>query len=545
MWRDFVFTPFAVFAIPDIAMTFDELPKEYEPLKAQHAAVIAENIDLKQQLAWFKSQLFGEKSERRPAEAASPDQLHLGEGFEGEKRKEAPRSKVKEHERRSSKKQPLDGEDQSGLRFDDSVPVEEIEIPNPELEGLSEDEYEFFAEKVTHKLGQRPGAYYVIKYVRKAAKLKESGELTVAPPPPSVLEGCFADVTFLVGLIIDKVLYHQPLYRQHQRLKDCGITLSRTTLSTYVHRVGELLLAIFNAQLESALRSKVLAMDELPVKAGRGKKGKMNRGYFWPLYGDKDEVVFVYHPTRAAKWVRETLGEKFEGTLLTDAYQAYERYTKKVQAVHALCWVHLRRAFLKAEKVEPATTAHVIAEIRELYRIEDEIRDKKLTCDKKLAYRKGHSKPIVDRLFVWMKEQAKDKALLPKSPFTKALSYALKREEKFNVFLSDPEVAPDTNHLERQLRGVAMGRRNWLFCSTEIGAKYIGVFNSLILTCRLHDIDPKVYLIDVLQRIDTHPANEIEKLTPRLWKELFAQNPIPAPIEHFRKAAETIEKPLD
>lgn len=134
-----------------------------------------------------------------------------------------------------------------------------------------------------------------------------------------------------------------------------------------------------------------------------------------------------------------------------------------------------------------------------------------------------------------MKEQSKNNALLPKNHFTKALRYGLKREEKFRVYLSDPDVAPDTNHLERSLRGIAMGRRNWLFCSTEIGARYVGIFQSLIVTCKLHKINPIVYLVDVLQRIDTHPMSEIEKLTPRLWKEHFAHDPIPCPLEQFRK----------
>ncbi len=352
-----------------------------------------------------------------------------------------------------------------------------------------------------------------------------------------MLERTFADITFLVGLIIDKCLYHLPLYRQHKRLLDCGITVSRSTLTTYVHRIGALLEAIFNAQLASALKSRVLAMDEIPIKAGKSKvKGKMHRGYFWPIYGELDEVVFLYYSTRAAKWVKETLGEQFEGVLLTDGYPAYERYAKKIDNLkHALCWIHLRRAFIRAEKVEPQLVEHVTSEIREIYRIEEQIREQELHREQKLTVRLEQTKPIVDRLFAWFQSQAADKALLPKSPFTKALNYGLKREDKFRVFLSDPDVAPDTNHLERSLRGVAMGRRNWLFCSTEIGAKYVGIFQSLLMTCKLHDIDPFVYFVDVLQRIDTHPVSEIEKLTPRLWKEHFADAPIPTPLERFRK----------
>lgn len=146
---------------------------------------------------------------------------HLGRSFEGENREiEQKRSPVRAHERRTTKKQLLEGaENESGLRFDDSVPLEIIEIPNPDIEGLPEDKYVIITEEVTHRLAQRPGAYYVMRYVRKAAKLKETGEITTSPAPPSVFERSYADVTFLVGLIIDKFLYHLPAKRLRHHIE--------------------------------------------------------------------------------------------------------------------------------------------------------------------------------------------------------------------------------------------------------------------------------------------------------------------------------------
>jgi hypothetical protein len=98
------------------------------------------------------------------------------------------------------------------------------------------------------------------------------------------------------------------------------------------------------------------------------------------------------------------------------------------------------------------------------------------------------------------------------------------------VYLSDPDVPIDTNHLERALRAIPMGRKAWLFCWTELGAKYVGIMQSLIVTCRLHGIDPYDYLVDVLQRVGQHPANRVHELTPRLWKQLFAHNPLRSPL---------------
>ncbi len=94
------------------------------------------------------------------------------------------------------------------------------------------------------------------------------------------------------------------------------------------------------------------------------------------------------------------------------------------------------------------------------------------------------------------------------------------------MFLSDPDVPIDTNHLERGLRVIPTGRRNWLFCWTEIGAERVAVIQSLLVTCRLHGVDPYAYLVDVLQRISEHPASRVVELTPREWKTRFSHDPM-------------------
>ncbi|HCV13078.1 MAG TPA: IS66 family transposase, partial [Candidatus Accumulibacter sp.] len=135
-----------------------------------------------------------------------------------------------------------------------------------------------------------------------------------------------------------------------------------------------------------------------------------------------------------------------------------------------------------------------------------------------------------ERFFAWIDERFAAQGLLPSNPLTKALAYARDRRFGLEVFLTDPDVPIDTNHLERALRVIPMGRRNWMFCWTELGAWHVGILQSLIVTCRLHDINPYGYLVDVLQRVGQHPADRVHELTPRCWKDVFAANPLRSPL---------------
>ena len=212
--------------------------------------------------------------------------------------------------------------------------------------------------------------------------------------------------------------------------------------------------------------------------------------------------------------------------LLTDGYGAYKQYAKMTGLTHAQCWTHARRKFDQARDVEPARVGEALEMIGALYAIEARIRDQGLTGEAKRAVRLTEARPVVERFFAWVNKLFEGQGFLPSSPLTTALAYARDRREALEVYLSDPDVQIDTNHLERALRAIPLGRKNWMFTWTELGAKHVGIVQSLLVTCRLHDIDPYDYFVDVLQRVGQHPASKVEQLTPRRWKELFAGNPL-------------------
>ena len=478
----------------------------------------------KHQLNWFKRQLFGSRSERRLLEALDPsDQLWLGEQFlRTPEAPPKPGTTVRSYERKHREKPTDLVASDSKLRFDERVPVETVFIPNPKLEGLSPEGFTVIEERISYRLAQRC-PYVVLKIVRQVAKVNSEAGLSCPPAPPSVFPGSIADVSFLAGLVVDKFRSHLPLYRQHQRLESNGVFIDRGTLTRLVHRVGELLEPIYHALLSSILLSSILAVDETPTPAGRGE-GKMKKGYYWVFFGDLNEIVFVYSPSRGQEVLDEVLAG-FEGKLLCDGYRAYESFVAaNPQSTLCQCWSHARRGFIDAEEIEPAKVKKVLLKFQRVYKIEKEARDK--SPEERLALRQKYSAPIVDELLEYLENDLAETALLPSNPFVKAAEYMTNRGDELRVFLSDPELQIDTNHVERALRPQAVGRKNWMFHVTEVGARHGAIFYSLIQSCLLAEVDPTAYLTDVLQRIDFHPADEVHLLTPKHWREHFQKAPL-------------------
>lgn len=485
---------------------------------------------LQHQLEWFKRQMFGAKSERlRVLENAQ--QLALGEVLAPPPETVPGKERVVgAHTRREKQRDAAAvGEAESVPFFDESrVPVETIEVAHPDTAGLTAEQFEVIGQKVSYRLAQRPGSYVVLKYVRPLIKRRDTQAISAAPAPLGVIEGSRADVSFLAGLLRDKFDYHLPLYRQHRRLLDSGIQVSRPWLTQLTQASVGLIEPIYDAQFDSIRQSRVKAMDETPIKAGRSEHGKMKTAYFWPVYGEHDEVCFPWFPSREGANIYRALGvDPAAGSvLLTDGYAAYASYAKKVGITHALCWAHSRRELFEAEAADPEGAREGLRRIAAVYDIEEQIRTQRLTGEAKRLHRLTHSKPHVDAFFAWVDQQFEAHGLAPATPFTRALNYVHERRAGLEVFLTDPDVPIDTNHLERALRPIPMGRKNWNFCWTELGAKHVGIVQSLIVTCRLHKIDVYTYLVDVLQRVGQHPAARVAELTPRLWKQHFVASPL-------------------
>ena len=470
-----------------------------------------ENRALKERVAWFERQYFGAKTERFIPQ--DPKQSTL---FAVPEHPPSDKTTVKTYERETRKKS-TDINDEKHVRFGDNVPVDEKVVLPKEVEGLSEESYEVIGEKITNKLIQISTQYRVERTIRKTVKLKD--KLYTAPAPHSVIERSFADATFLAGMVTDKFLYHLPLYRQHQRLKMADVHISRGHLTRLTHRTLELLEPIYYSVLSSIISSDVVSMDETPVRVSRKEKGKMHKAYFWPVFAEQ-QVAFVYQDGRQHAAVPNILGNSCK-KLLSDGYPAYEQYAKsREDLVHAECWSHARRYFFDAREHSPPECEKVMKMIAELFAIEKELGTDEVDI---LVARRTKSLPIIDELFSYLECLWFEQMVEPDSLLGKAVSYTRNREQQLRQFIAHADIPLSNNHVERAIRPVAIGRKNWLFCWTEVGAKYATIAYTLIECCKLHGIEPGKYLLDVLQRIDTHPAREVHLLTPKHWKALFEQ----------------------
>lgn len=497
----------------DLAETIAAQEARIAELAAQLGALTA-------QIARLQRDLYGSRSERNKAGEDGADGKEGSEA--GDKRPGGKPGRSKDRG---------DSVNGTGLRFNEKAPVIDIPVTPPEIEGLPEDGYEVISERVHCRVAALDWRHVVIRYRHLKVKIRETGALVGAPARESVFKNSCADVSFIAGMLIDKFQWHQPLYRQHQMLAAGGITVNRGSLSQWANRAVGLLKPVHDAQWRSVLESAVIQMDETPIRAGLhpGKPGSMKKGYFWPMLGDRGEVVFPFATSRRHEHAAEFLGA-YSGTLVSDGYGAYEAYVaaRGGAVTQQGCWVHSRRNFWEQKENHPEMADEALKLIGAIYRVEEEIKGRSRA--ERLAARRTRSRKAVDRFWDWCERTLEDPALTPKHPVRKAIAYAVERRATLEVFLGNPDVPPDTNQVENKLRGAKLGQRNWLFAWTEVGAEHTGIMNAMLATCWMQGVDARVWLTDVLLRIDSHPASRAGELTPRRWKELFAHDPMTSDV---------------
>lgn len=405
----------------------------------------------------------------------------------------------------------------------ETLPREDVVVDLPEADRIcpvTGEPMTAVGREVVEKLAYRRGQYVVKRYIYiKYASLDEplSG-VVQAPAPDFAIPGGIYDESFLASIVYDKCAMHLPLYRQAERLAAMGIEISRQTLSHLYMRTAEVLLPVYEAMKQEILSRGVIFTDDTPVKLQVKGRGKTVTGRMWVYVGGGTGPpyrVFEFTADRSKHRPKEFLKE-FRGYIHADAYKGYDDLFRRDGVIECGCWMHVRRKLFEATDAPAELRDEVLRLIRMIYRYERVLRGK--PDEVVTAVRRERTAKIIDTIFARTKKALVDGEVLPKSAFGQAIGYIHNLGDALRTFLGDARLKPDNGTSERAIRPLAIGRRNWMFAGSKRGGDATGILLSLIQSCRVLDIDPVVYIEDVLRRINGHPANHVADLLPHNWR---------------------------
>ena len=523
--------------LPDDAASLKRLllarEEELVDARAQVSSAQAFIAHLKLQIEKLKRDRFGPRSERS---ARLLDQLELQledlEASATEDELAAEKAADKTRVAAFTRKRPV------CKPFPEHLPRERVVVAGPTACACcGSNRLAKIGEDITETLEVIPRQWKVIQTVREKFTCRMCESIGQAPTPFHVIPRGWAGPGLLAMILFEKYGQHQPLNRQAERYAREGVPLS---LSTLADQVGACCSAL--QPIHERLKAHVQAAERLhgddttvPVLA----KGKTVTGRCWTYVRDDrpfgghapPAALFYYSRDRSGEHAQRHLAS-YSGILQADAYGGYGKlYAAGRSAgtiLEAACWSHARRKFFVladiaararrkaqglAHPVISPVALQAVQRIDALFDIERTINS--LPAVQRLAVRQELSAPLVAALEKWMREERRK--LSRHSDVAGAMDYMLKRWASFARFLTDGRICLTNNAAERALRGLALGRKAWLFAGSDRGGERAAVLYSLIVTAKLNDVDPQAWLTDVLARIAGHPANKLEELMPWNW----------------------------
>jgi transposase len=374
-------------------------------------------------------------------------------------------------------------------------------------------------EEVSERLEYVPASLVVIEEACQKYACPKGCTVVAAEKPMAPIEKGLPGPGLLAQVAVSKYGDHLPLNRQEEIFHRQGVELSRQTMCGWMRACAGLASPLYELMKERVLASKAVQTDDTPVPVLDPDLPRTRTGRIWTYVGDDAHpyTVYDYTPTRSRDGPEAFL-EEFRGYLQADAYSGYDHFFEDPERGmdEVACWAHARRRFFEAQSSDLMRSTVMLAYIRLLYDVEREAQERQLQGEARRALRQGKSKPILEDIRTYLKREQVQ--VLPKSPEGQAMAYTLANWKALTRYLEDGDLAIDNNGAERSLRGVAVGRKNWMFYGSDNGGHTAAVLSSLIETSKRLGLNPFAYLRDFFARISSHPQSRLAELLPDQWK---------------------------
>lgn len=398
------------------------------------------------------------------------------------------------------------------------LPIRE-RVLEPELVGC---EWECIGYDESHTLDWEPGRLiHVITKRNKYAPPTGDGPVVIASLPPQVITRGLAEAGLLAHVIVSKYGDHIPLRRQAKIFGREGVDVAVSSMVNWIRECTKMLAPLVSLLGAEVLAAHLVQTDDtgLQVRDAEEEDG-CKRGHLWGYVGDGVLAYFEYTSNWKAE-AAQTFLAKREGWLQADAYKGYDAVFSKLgsKVIEVGCWAHARRYFVEAKDGGDARGAVPLALIQRIYKVERKAKLHGLKHEARLQLRKKHSRTLLDQLYAWI---VKHRGIEPpSSPLARAMTYAINQREALMRFLEDGRLPLDNTGAERALRGIAVGRKNWMFAGNDDSGGWAAVMYSLIRSCELNGVEPWKYLRDVLTRLaEGWPEERLGELLPHCWSAL-------------------------
>jgi len=374
-------------------------------------------------------------------------------------------------------------------------------------------------EEVSERLEYVPASLVVIQEACQKYACTRGCTVVTAEKPMAPIEKGLPGPGLLAQVAVSKYGDHLPLHRQEAIFQRQGVELPRQTMADWMRDCADLVSPLYELMKQRVLGSKAIQTDDTPVPVLDPDLPHTRTGRIWTYVGDGEHpyTVYDYTPTRSRDGPEEFL-KAFRGYLQADAYSGYDHFYEEPERgmEEVACWAHARRKHYEAQSSDLMRSTVMLAYIRLLYDVERQARDRKLVGEARRALRQEKSKPILDDIHAYLEREQPH--VLPKSPEGEAIAYTLSNWKALIRYCEDGDLEIDNTGAERSLRGVAVGRKNWMFYGSDNGGRTAAVLSSLIATSKRLAVDPFAYLRDLFERISAHPKSRLAELLPDQWK---------------------------